>query len=109
MKILLELPMDRQENVRPGTKNLIANAACEIIRLPNPGVRVPGASVGDRVKGRIVLQYVGPIVVEFLDDETSQPKRSHAISRKRAAKSKITIKKAAKRARSISRATRSRT
>jgi hypothetical protein len=75
--MLLELPMSNVESEKPityydigkGTQNKINNAVVEILRMPDIGKCVPGASIGEGVKGRIVFQYNGPLTIRWVMDE----------------------------------------
>lgn len=73
VKLVVELDQRAKQNLaamsKPGLrKNIIKNCLVEILRLPEPGVRVPGARVGEHVKGRLVVQYVGPAILYVVDD-----------------------------------------
>jgi hypothetical protein len=77
LKMMLELPMSEVEAEKPvtyydigkGTTNKISNAVVEILRLPDIGKCVPGAKVGEGVKGRLVFQYNGPLTIRWVMDE----------------------------------------
>jgi hypothetical protein len=58
-----------------GTSNSIPNGAIEILRLPQPGLQTPGKRVGDRVQGRVVVQYVGPVTIRFESDNIPAKKK----------------------------------
>lgn len=78
MRLVLEIPeVATPENLKHDVSLSIVKSSVEILRLPADGQFVPGAEVGEPVKGRAVIQYVGPLSLSILLDDvkTTKPKR----------------------------------
>lgn len=99
IKFLLTLRLKEKATAdfRPANvKNSLDHALVEIVKLPKPGEIVPRAKVGQKVQGRLILQYLGPVTLEIVsraEDFSAPPKAVKAKKAKAAKKTKAKAKK----------------